>query len=88
MKRLLATLTALRRLIAGRAQAAVDFAAEIKPILETSCLQCHDAGKTKGKLQLVTAETLAKGGDSGAAVVAGKAGGVASAQARDAARDR
>ncbi|HXT39477.1 MAG TPA: hypothetical protein VN887_05590, partial [Candidatus Angelobacter sp.] len=28
----------------------VDFAAEIKPIFESSCIKCHGRGRTKGDL--------------------------------------
>src|SRR3989449_11438672 len=50
----------------------VDFAKEIKPILEASCVKCHGRGKDKGGLRIDTRETLLKGGDSGPAVVPGK----------------
>ncbi len=51
---------------------AVDFSKDIKPILEVSCVQCHGADKDKGKLRLHTKDDAAKGGDSGALLVAGK----------------
>ncbi|MEW6304128.1 MAG: DUF1553 domain-containing protein [Verrucomicrobiota bacterium] len=50
---------------------AVDFVRDIKPILETSCLQCHGAEKQKGGLRLDSREALLKGGDNGAAIVTG-----------------
>ena len=49
----------------------VDFAKEIKPIFEASCIKCHGRGRDKGGFQLDTRETLLKGGDSGPAVLAG-----------------
>src|SRR5678809_124870 len=50
----------------------VEFASEIKPILESSCIKCHARGRNKGGLRLDTRETLLKGGDSGPAIVPGK----------------
>ena len=51
---------------------AADFAADIKPVLETTCLQCHGPDKDKGKLRLHEKAAFMHGGDTGAAVVAGK----------------
>ena len=48
------------------------FAEKIQPLLETKCVSCHQPEKTKGKLQLHSAAALAKGGDSGPAIVPGK----------------
>ncbi len=50
----------------------VDFARDIKPIFEESCIKCHGHGRDKGGLRIDTRETLLKGGDSGPAVVPGK----------------
>ena len=52
----------------------VDFALEILPILRKNCLACHNARDTEGDLNLETPATIAKGGESGAVVVPGKAG--------------
>lgn len=49
----------------------IDFAKEIKPIFEASCIQCHGRGKDKGGLRIDTRETLLKGGDSGPVIVPG-----------------
>ncbi|MDZ4289644.1 MAG: c-type cytochrome domain-containing protein, partial [Prosthecobacter sp.] len=49
---------------------------EAKPalrVLRDQCLGCHKPGKAKGGLLLTTREKMLKGGDSGAAIVAGKA---------------
>ena len=54
---------------AGRA---VDFAKEIKPLFEAACIKCHAKGKDKGGLSIETREAFFKGGDTGAAAVAGK----------------
>lgn len=50
----------------------VDFAKDIKPLFEASCIQCHAKGKAKGGLSLETREALLKGGKAGASVVPGK----------------
>lgn len=50
----------------------VDFAKDIKPIFEASCIKCHGHGRDKGGLRIDTRETLLKGGDSGTAVLPGK----------------
>src|SRR5216110_2869390 len=50
----------------------INFTKDVKPILEASCVKCHGRGRAKGGFRLDTRETLLEGGDSGAAVVAGK----------------
>ena len=56
-----------------RAADSVDFALDIKPILESACLSCHDPEKTKGDLRLDTRAGALKGGkEKGAALVPGK----------------
>jgi ankyrin repeat protein len=59
-----------------RAPAApVDFAREIKPVLERSCLACHGAESPKSGFRVTSRESLARGGESGvAAVVPGRSG--------------
>jgi mono/diheme cytochrome c family protein len=49
----------------------VDFAQDIQPILEKSCLKCHNAEKAKGKLLLDTRDHALKGGDNGPDIVVG-----------------
>src|SRR5580765_1554912 len=49
----------------------VDFARDIQPILEKSCLKCHNAEKAKGKLLLDTREHALKGGENGPDIVTG-----------------
>ncbi len=56
----------------GRTARAIDFAKEVAPILETRCVRCHSAEKSKGGLSLSTKSGFLKGGDSGAVVIAGK----------------
>jgi mono/diheme cytochrome c family protein len=50
----------------------VDFAAEVKPIFEASCIRCHGRGRDRGGLRIDSRDTLVKGGDTGPAAVAGK----------------
>jgi len=49
----------------------VDFAKDVQPILEKSCLKCHNTEKAKGKLILDTREHALKGGDIGPDIVVG-----------------
>ena len=49
----------------------VDFVTDIKPILESSCLQCHGPEKAKGKLLLDTRDNALKGGENGADIIPG-----------------
>ncbi|MDB6074536.1 MAG: hypothetical protein JWO89_2176 [Verrucomicrobiaceae bacterium] len=51
--------------------ASVDFVSDIQPLLETRCLDCHNPNKVKGKLLMDTVANLFKGGEKGAAIVAG-----------------
>ena len=50
----------------------IDFAKEIKPIFEASCIKCHGRGRTKGDLSIESRDTLLKGGESGPAIVPGR----------------
>jgi hypothetical protein len=49
------------------------FATRIAPLLERYCLECHDAGSSKGRLDLSRREPALAGGKSGPAIVPGKA---------------
>lgn len=51
----------------------VDFEREILPMLKANCLACHNKTTTKGDLNLETPALIVKGGESGPAVVPGKA---------------
>src|SRR4051794_4154352 len=55
------------------AAGAVDFARDVRPILEKSCFGCHGAEKQKAGLRLDVRAAALKGGESGPAIVAGKA---------------
>ena len=50
---------------------APDFHKEVRGILEVSCVRCHGPEKQKGELRLDSIAHAKKGGDSGAALVAG-----------------
>ena len=54
------------------AQSSVDFAEDIKPILERSCVNCHANGKRKGGFSIDHLHSFVAGGDSGPAVMQGK----------------
>ena len=45
---------------------------DILPLLKARCLKCHGPLKPKGKLNLSSARSLARGGESGPVVVARK----------------
>jgi mono/diheme cytochrome c family protein len=50
----------------------IDFAKDIQPIFEASCVQCHARGKDKGGFSLETRADFLEGGESGVVAVAGK----------------
>jgi hypothetical protein len=50
----------------------IDYARDVAPLLERSCLRCHGATKHKAGLSLHTRAKAVTGGDSGPAVVPGK----------------
>ena len=47
---------------------------DILPLLKARCQKCHGPIKPKGKLNLSSARSLARGGESGPVVVPGKLG--------------
>lgn len=46
------------------AEAEVDYAKDVKPILAKNCYSCHGGGKAKGKLRVDSLAAMLKGGDS------------------------
>lgn len=50
----------------------IDFARDIQPILEFSCVACHRDGHSEGSLRLDTKEAAFKGGESGPSIVPNK----------------
>ena len=51
----------------------VDYTRDIKPILTRRCYECHGPLKQRGGLRLDTAKLMRQGGDTGPALVPGKA---------------
>lgn len=49
----------------------VTFAADIKPLFEASCVQCHTGQRAKAKLQLNTLEGVLAGSEDGKVVIPG-----------------
>ena len=49
----------------------IDFARDIKPVLEANCLRCHGAEKPKSKFRLDSREAALKGGDEGVDILSG-----------------
>jgi formylglycine-generating enzyme required for sulfatase activity len=49
----------------------IDFALDVKPLLEANCLSCHGPEKPKGDLRLDTRAGAIQGGDDGTALVPG-----------------
>ncbi len=56
-----------------RADDAVDYAKQIKPILKQRCFSCHGALKQKADLRLDTVALMREGGDNGPALTPGSA---------------
>jgi hypothetical protein len=54
-------------------RAAELFADKVAPVLRQRCIVCHNDLKLRGGLDLTTREGMLKGGESGAAIVPGKA---------------
>ena len=50
----------------------INFAADIKPILQKNCTKCHSNGKSKGGFSIDHVHSVEAGGDSGPAIVKGK----------------
>jgi len=75
MKNILLTVAGLLALgnWEARPENKVDFAKNIQPILEKSCVECHGPEKPKGKLRLDSKEAALKGGKDGVVIVPGQA---------------
>jgi len=50
----------------------IDFARDVKPILENHCLKCHSDEKPKSNLRLTTREAALKGGAHGVDIIPGQ----------------
>lgn len=60
-------------LVAAPAATPVDFVKEVLPVLEQRCFSCHGPRKQEGDLRLDHKPSALKGGDSGTAIVPGRA---------------
>lgn len=60
-------------LMAASSVQAVDFDQDIRPLLEQRCVECHGTRKQKGELRLDAKVFAFKGGQDGAAILAGDA---------------
>ena len=56
----------------GDTNAAVGFQKDILPMFQANCLPCHNQTRAKAGLNLETAVSLLRGGDTGPGAVAGK----------------
>jgi hypothetical protein len=59
----------------GTGVSIIDYARQVQPIIEASCLECHSQDKRKGGLSLATYADVLEGGRSGAAVRPGNSAG-------------
>ena len=64
-----------QRQLPAPASRPIDFAQDIQPIFEASCVQCHARGKAKGSFSLETRADFLTGGDAGAPATAGQSAG-------------
>ena len=60
-------------IVQAMADTKVDFAKDIQPILQESCVKCHGSEKQKGELRLDSKAAAMKGGKDGAVITAGQA---------------
>ncbi|MCG8584027.1 MAG: SUMF1/EgtB/PvdO family nonheme iron enzyme, partial [Pirellulales bacterium] len=67
-----ATLFALACIPLCRAEEKIDFVRDIQPLIESACLNCHQAGDADGELRLDTRAAALAGGENGASIVPGK----------------
>src|SRR5262249_1876308 len=56
----------------GRAEPAIDFPRDVKPILAQRCFRCHSSLEQESNLRLDSVPAILKGGDGGAVVGRGK----------------
>ena len=59
------------RTIAAEPQPAIDFRAEVFPLLKARCISCHGPAKQEGKLSLASPQGIRRGGKHGRAFVSG-----------------
>jgi hypothetical protein len=68
----LAAMIAMTSIVVAADVPSVQFEKSIAPLLMSKCLACHSGDEVKGGLDLISAEKLRTGGESGAGVVPGK----------------
>lgn len=61
----------LSKLPPAAAKQGVTYAADIKPLFDTSCVKCHGEQKPKGHLRLDNLEGVLKGGGDGKVILPG-----------------
>jgi hypothetical protein len=71
---LITTLACLANIANAAPRESVDFARDVYPLLKRACFDCHGKEKQEGGLRLDLRKDAMRGGDSGPALVAGKAG--------------
>jgi hypothetical protein len=47
----------------------IDFARQIKPLLERSCVVCHSGEKPRGRFRVDSRDAILQGGESGSAAI-------------------
>ena len=67
------TSTGTATFAANQAEGKVDFVRQIRPLLQKRCVECHGAEAQEGGLRLDVRSVALEGGDSGYAIVPGKA---------------
>ena len=73
LRKILTPLFALCLVTSAVAEDTVDYARQIKPVLQARCYACHGVLKQEAALRLDTVASAVKGGDSGSAIKAGDA---------------
>ena len=53
------------------AERKVNFATDIQPLLERSCLKCHSDKRPKSDFQMTSRESTLRGGELGVAILSG-----------------
>src|SRR5690242_1228227 len=66
------SITSYFEVLTARGDDAVDYVRDVKPILKARCYACHGTLKQEAGLRVDSVELMSKGGDGGAAVVAGE----------------
>jgi mono/diheme cytochrome c family protein len=65
----------LSKLPPASGKTGLNYATDIKPIFEQSCIKCHGPEKSKGKLRLDSLDGALKGGEDGKVILPGNSAG-------------